>query len=322
MVHTVAGTANATGGLINATRSRIPMLFSAGRTPLTEGDLKGARNGGIHWAQESFDQGSMVREWVKWDYELRMGSDLEGVVDRAFAIASTEPQGPVYLTLPREVLAHEIESFEYSDTPRMVASSYTAPPQSIRDAARALAGAKHPIAIVGSLGKDPEAVGPLVQLAEALNLPVFTSGPYWSFPVTHRLHQTSPAPAQFRDADVVLTIENDVPWTPSSRRQPREDATVIALGSDPLFSDYPVRGHRIDLSVAGPLDTRCRPSSKRWPPNASTQPPSKSGESAGKKNTTRAALQSASRRRTRKTRSRCRSPGSPIASSNCATRTP
>jgi acetolactate synthase-1/2/3 large subunit len=251
MVHTVAGTANATGGLINATRSRIPMLFSAGRTPLTEGDLKGARNGGIHWAQESFDQGSMVREWVKWDYELRMGSDLEGVVDRAFAIASTEPQGPVYLTLPREVLAHELESFEYSESPRMVPSAYAAPPQTVREAARALASAKHPIAIVGSLGKDPEAVAPMIQLAEKLNMPVFTSGPYWSFPLTHRLHQSSPAPAQFREADVVLTIENDVPWTPSSGRQPREDAKIIAIGSDPLFSDYPVRGHRIDLSVAG-----------------------------------------------------------------------
>ena len=251
MVHTVAGTANATGGLINATRSRTPILFSAGRTPLTEGDMKGARNGGIHWAQESFDQGSMVREWVKWDYELRHGSDLEGVVDRALAIAQTEPQGPVYLTLPREILAHEIESFEYSERPRMVPNTYGPAPQSVRDAARALAAAKHPIAIVGSLGKDPESVGHMVRLAETLNLPVFTSGPYYSFPVTHGLHQTSPAPVQFGEADVVLTIENDVPWTPSSGRSPREDATVIGIGSDPLFSDYVVRGHRIDINVAG-----------------------------------------------------------------------
>jgi len=65
MVHTLPGTANATGGVINAFRSNTPMLFTAGRTPLTEGDLKGSRDGGIHWGQESFDQGSMVREWVK-----------------------------------------------------------------------------------------------------------------------------------------------------------------------------------------------------------------------------------------------------------------
>ena len=92
MVHTIAGTANATGGLINAARANVPMLFSAGRTPLTEERLQGSRNGGIHWAQESFDQGSMVREWVKWDYELRTGVDLEGVVDRALAIARASPR--------------------------------------------------------------------------------------------------------------------------------------------------------------------------------------------------------------------------------------
>jgi acetolactate synthase-1/2/3 large subunit len=61
----------------------------------------------------------MVREWVKWDYELRPGVDLEGVVDRALAITQSEPQGPVYLSLPREVLAHEMESFSYSERPRM-----------------------------------------------------------------------------------------------------------------------------------------------------------------------------------------------------------
>src|SRR5690606_12975770 len=70
MVHTIAGTANATGCLIAANRAHIPIFFTAGRTPITEGpELRGARNGSIHWGQESFDQGGMVREWVKWDYE-------------------------------------------------------------------------------------------------------------------------------------------------------------------------------------------------------------------------------------------------------------
>src|SRR5437870_3106584 len=36
MVHTIAGTANSLGGLINAARTQIPILFTAGRTPLTE----------------------------------------------------------------------------------------------------------------------------------------------------------------------------------------------------------------------------------------------------------------------------------------------
>ena len=104
MVHVTVGTANALNGIINAARDHVPILFSAGRTPLTEAGLPGSRDISIHWAQEAFDQAGMVREYVKWDYELRNFIQLEAVVDRALEIAMTEPRGPVYLTLPREVL--------------------------------------------------------------------------------------------------------------------------------------------------------------------------------------------------------------------------
>ena len=52
-----------------------------------------------------FDQAGMLREIVKWDYELRNGVQLETVIDRALTIATSPPEGPVYLSLPREVLA-------------------------------------------------------------------------------------------------------------------------------------------------------------------------------------------------------------------------
>ena len=50
------GTANALGGIMNAARSNVPMLFSAGRNPITEFDHSGSRDRPIHWAQEAFDQ--------------------------------------------------------------------------------------------------------------------------------------------------------------------------------------------------------------------------------------------------------------------------
>jgi thiamine pyrophosphate-dependent acetolactate synthase large subunit-like protein len=94
---------NAINGLINASRQNLPILFTAGRTPITEsGALPAARNNYIHWAQEHFDQGGMLREFMKWDYELRHAEQVETVVDRALAIAQSEPQGPVYVTLPRK----------------------------------------------------------------------------------------------------------------------------------------------------------------------------------------------------------------------------
>ena len=102
LVHTLPGTCNALGGILNAQSSNVPLLLVAGRTPITEGELRGGKSQHIHWRQESRDQGALVREFVKWDYELRTNQNIATVVQRAFNIAMSEPRGPVYLTLPRE----------------------------------------------------------------------------------------------------------------------------------------------------------------------------------------------------------------------------
>ena len=107
MVHTSVGTANAVCGTFNAATDRIPILLAAGRSPLFEDSVLGSRDGTIHWAQEMYDQASMVREFVKWDYELRDGVQVAAVLDRAIDVAMTAPRGPVYLSLPREVLARD-----------------------------------------------------------------------------------------------------------------------------------------------------------------------------------------------------------------------
>ena len=252
MVHTIPGTANATGGLINARSNNVPMLFSAGRTPLTESGLKGSRNGGIHWAQESRDQGSMVREWVKWDYELRTGVDLEGVVDRALAITQSEPQGPVYLSLPREVLAHEIESFSYSERPRMQPNVSMASPESIKEVARLLAKREEPYrgdggagarpgggAAPGQAGRDAEHAG--VRGRHVHELPgdaPNAPGRAWQEPA-------------LGEADVVLVFEQDVPWMPSMTSGPSENATVVGIGVDPLFTNFPLRSFPVHVNLSG-----------------------------------------------------------------------
>src|SRR5678809_50945 len=139
MVHVGVGTANSINGLINASRQNVPIFFTAGRTPITEsGTLPAARNNYIHWAQEHFDQGGMLREFMKWDYELRHAEQVETVIDRALAIAKSEPQGPVYVTLPREVLASPVAK-EFSKTPTMVpATPPAADPAALEEAAKIL----------------------------------------------------------------------------------------------------------------------------------------------------------------------------------------
>ncbi len=106
MVHVNVGTANTICALMNAARDNTPILLAAGRTPLTETGHAGSRDVPIHWAQENFDQAAIVREHVKWEYELRDGQPVNTLVARAVDIAMSEPKGPVYLTLPREVLGN------------------------------------------------------------------------------------------------------------------------------------------------------------------------------------------------------------------------
>ncbi|MBI2553521.1 MAG: thiamine pyrophosphate-requiring protein [Candidatus Rokubacteria bacterium] len=252
MVHVIVGTANALGGIMNAARAHVPILLTAGRTPLTEGSLGGARDRYIHWAQEAFDQGALVREFVKWDYELRTGTQLETVVDRALAVACADPPGPVYLALPREVLAERMETIEYADPSRAPRNSASlADPGAIADAARVLAAAKNPIIIAKAPGRDPAAVAPLVRLAETLGAPHFD---HWhthvNFPQDHPLHAGyDPAP-YLADADLILAVESDVPWIPGLAA-PRPEAKVIQIAMDPLYPRYPIRGFPADLALAG-----------------------------------------------------------------------
>ena len=122
MVHVSVGTANMICAAMNAARENVAILLTAGRSPLTETGLLGSRDGYIHWAQEMYDQAGMIREIVKWDYELRNAEQLTTVVDRALAIAATEPRGPVYLSLPREVIAAPLAELEQPSPSRLAAS--------------------------------------------------------------------------------------------------------------------------------------------------------------------------------------------------------
>src|SRR5262245_19983698 len=168
MVHVTVGTGNAATALITASRANVPVLMSAGRTPVTEEGLPGARDLHIHWAQESFDLAAMVREYVKWDYELRTPVQVEAVVDRAVEQMLAEPRGPVYLTLPREVLAGRLESLTIESPARRQAPGLRFPdPAAIARAADVLAAAARPLILVTGAGRDPAAVPALVALAEA-----------------------------------------------------------------------------------------------------------------------------------------------------------
>lgn len=251
MVHVGVGTANGLGALMAASRARVPILFSAGRTPLLEEGAPGARNGYIHWGQECYDQGGMVREFVKWDYELRAASQLETVVDRALALAMTEPRGPVYLTLPREVLASPAAEMEFQARPRCDLPTFPPDPAKIAQAAELLAGAKSPVIITAAGGRTPQAVRALVELAEAGAMGVISFNPeFMNFPTDHPCHQGFLPEHLLSRADAVVVIDCDVPWYPGVMK-PRDSAAIIQVGVDPLYGRYPIRGFPSDLTLQG-----------------------------------------------------------------------
>src|SRR5580704_6432377 len=142
MVHVSVGTANMICAAMNAARENVAILLTAGRSPLTETGLPGSRDGYIHWAQEMYDQAGMIREIVKWDYELRNGEQLATVIDRALAIAASEPRGPVYLALPREVIAAPMPEQQGSPRPLAAAAPPAPDATAVVAAARLLAQAK------------------------------------------------------------------------------------------------------------------------------------------------------------------------------------
>src|SRR5437762_2096555 len=252
MVHVSVGTANALCGVFNAARANVPILFTAGRSPLTEEGLAGARDTYIHWAQEMFDQAGMLREMVKWDYELRNGAQLETVVDRALTLATSPPEGPVYLSLPREVLAEELFGCTYDSPARRVAASPPAPDEaSLAAAAEILAQAQNPLVITADAGRDPAAVTALAEFAERFAIPVVEHRQrYLCLPADHPCHLGYNPGALLRDADAILVLECDVPWTPS-REAPSAECKVVHIGVDPLFSRYPVRGFTCDVAITG-----------------------------------------------------------------------
>ncbi len=251
MVHVNVGTANGLGALIAANRARVPILFSAGRTPITEEGHPGSRTGYIHWGQESFDQASMMREYVKWDYELRTATQLETVVDRALTMAMSEPKGPVYLTLPREALAAPMESVRFNPLHRYDLPTFFPDPEKVRRAADLLIKAEFPLIITSSLGRSPKAVRNLVDVAEAGAVGVVSAFPeYMNFSPEHPCYQGFISDPLIPEADVILVIDSDVPWHPK-RGKPGDSATIIQAGIDPYYSRYPIRGFPSDLTLQG-----------------------------------------------------------------------
>ena len=254
MVHVNVGTANTINNLTNLSRDRVPLILAAGRTPITEKGSFGSRSRPIHWAQEMFDQAGMLREVVKWDYELRTPSQVGDVVSRAVEVAMASPRGPVYLVLPREPLAAPVAEPIGPIKPRPQAAAAYPDPRAIAQLAEWIAGAERPLIITSTLPSDAPAA--LAHLAERAAIPVVVQNPRSvCLPSSHPMHFGFEPGALLADADLVIAIDADAPWIPSLQNPPA-GCHVVHIGEEPFFVRYPMRTFPSDLAIqAGTINT-------------------------------------------------------------------
>lgn len=240
-VHTTPGTANALGGIMSAYTSRVPLLVIAGRSPYTESGNNASRNLRIHWTQEARDQGELVRQYVKYDFEIRRAEQIPAVVTRAFQIMLSEPRGPVYLIIPREVSVEEINSF------KRVRMDYYEPAPSqekLRKAKEMIEEAERPIIITWRAGRRREWFESLIRFADKYNIPVVNYvGEVLNYPSNGKMALDY---YDLRKADLLIVAEAEVPYFP---KKVDIDVPIIKVDVEPSYSYIPYYGFRCDVCI-------------------------------------------------------------------------
>src|SRR5439155_14885984 len=138
----------------------------------------------------------------------------------------------------------------YDAPGRAVAASPQAPDETaVAAAAGSLAAARNPLIVTADAGRDHAAVPALAEFAERFAIPVIEHRlRYVSLPADHPCHLGYDPTPLLDDADAILVIDCDVPWTPS-RQAPSPDCRIVHIGIDPLFSRYPIRGFACDVAI-------------------------------------------------------------------------
>lgn len=177
-LHAAPGLGNALGMLYNAQKAGSPVIVTAGQQDqsiaLTEPGL---------WA----DLAAIARPFVKWAAEVRSSAELPRAVHRAVTTALAPPSGPVFLSLPADVLHDEAE-IELG-APTRVAPFLRADADAVRRAAEVLAAAERPAIVAGDAVAQSRAQPELVELVELLGAPVYFEPMANSniFPASHPL---------------------------------------------------------------------------------------------------------------------------------------
>ena len=231
------------GAIHNAFRGGYPILMTSGYPATTEP----LRTVPVFWKQQRWDQGEIVRQYVKWDHKLAPYDDPFIVIARALQVALSPARGPVYLAIPAEVGPWKLDRRLDAVTPGQLSIPRLGPgpEDAIVEIAQKLLDAESPLVIVDRVGNDHGAVGVLEELAREFAIGVAASNH------RHNISDEHPSAASgisAKNADVILVLEHSIPWIPALGK-PRPDAWIAAVGEDAIASQIPLYEFRADLRI-------------------------------------------------------------------------
>jgi len=258
ILHSNVGLMHGSMAIFDAWVDRVPVIVLGATGPVDAAK----RRPWIDWIHTAQDQAALVRHFIKWDCQpASIGASQEALL-RAKQIATTAPQGPVYVCFDAALQESKLSKAPVMPDP----SRYLAPPparpsdESVRRAAQLLSSARRPVILVGRVNRDSTAWEQRVQLAEMLNAQVLTDLKIGcAFPTAHPLHAApsghflNPTSREvLRGADVVLSLD----WLDlaGTLKQAWEDESVGCQVIQVSVDHYSHNGWSMDHQGLPPVD--------------------------------------------------------------------
>jgi benzoylformate decarboxylase len=161
-VHVAPGLGNAMGSLYNARFTGTPMILTAGQQEQGHGLMEPLLYGPLV---------QMAEPLVKWAVEVTRLEDLPRIVRRAAKIATTPPTGPVFISLPGDILNAEAD-IELGRSTRV--DTRVAPSREALDAlVDRILSARRPVLVVGDEIVKSDALDEAALLASRLGCPAY-----------------------------------------------------------------------------------------------------------------------------------------------------
>ena len=264
MVHSELGSLQLGGNLQNLQWGRVPTIILAAYQEIDSQRTL--------WNGQPYDQGSIVRNSVKYDRKLSGDEDLQEVLSEAFQVACTEPTGPIYITFPMRYLYGEYISSPVNDNvtsneessallPQTIVAETFNEAMSIKDMSRLseiadiLLTAKNPLIVSGNAGRYPVNVAALTSLAETICSQVLTGYSWMNFPSNHplcvgieQIGGSRKRDAGYDNADVILAIDYAMPYVGSSP-PPKPETKILHIDVDPLTQGRLLWGRGADIFI-------------------------------------------------------------------------